>query len=189
MARTKTSERARIAAKRDQFPITTAEQMVGIADWQPDIADVAVMQIAPPSEDEEADDDGASAGEEEQPEVFQLPPSVLDIAANGQEWTVPPWLESARAIRLAERLERLLAKCNAEVAAKRAAGQKKVAFKPAYNRAVMQLNRDAATWTAADIEAFHQRDHEEGLAHLWSTAEVASSLLQFQEAISWHARK
>ena len=189
MARTKTSERARIAAKRGQFPITTAEQMAGIADWQPDIADVAVMQIAPPSEDEEADDDEASAGEEGQAEVFQLPPSGLDVAAYGQEWTVHPWLESARAIRLTERLDQLLAKCNAEVAAKRAAGMKKVAFRPAYNRAVMQLNQDAASWTAADIAAFHQQDHEEGLGRLWSSAEVASSLLEFQEAIAWHARR
>ena len=161
--------------------------MVGIADWQPDIEEGAVIEVAPPSGDEEADEDMASAVEEGQAEDIQLPPSLLDLAANGQELADPPWLESARAIRLAERLERLLARCNAEVAAKRAAGQRKVAFKPAYNRAVMQLNLDAYKWTEADIAAFHREDDEEGLARLWSTAEVASSLLQFQEAISWHA--
>ena len=90
---------------------------------------------------------------------------------------------------MAERLERLLAKCNEKVAAKRATGQRKVAFKPAYNRAVMRLNQDGAGWTAADIAAFHREDDEEGLARLWSTAEVASSLLQLQEAVSWHARR
>ena len=171
------------------FPATTVAQMAGIADWQPDIAEDAGMEVAPPAGYEEADVDVGAGVEEEQAEDTQLPPSVLDIVSNEHEWAVPPWLESARAIRLAEQLDRLLAKCNAEVAAKRAAGQKKVSFKPAYNRAVMQLNQDASTWMAADIEAFHRQDDEEGLTHLWSTAEVASGLVQFREAISGHARK
>ena len=139
MARTKTSERERIVARRGRFPATTAEQIMGIAGLQADLEEGMVAEV---------DEDVASSVGEEEAEVpeevvAQLSPSSVDMAVPRQELADPPWLESARVIRLAERLERLLAKCNAEVAAKRAAGQRKVAFKPAYNRAVMKLNQDA----------------------------------------------